>query len=286
MSDGILLIDKQIGLSSFDVIRKIRKITGQKKIGHSGTLDPLASGLLIICLGKYTKFCGYLTSSNKAYECEIYFGISTNTDDQEGEVLAQKSVEQLLQSDVVQALNSFTGLIKQSPPKFSAIKINGQRAYAKARDGEDFLIEPREVEIKKLEPLDINLPKLRLLVECSKGTYIRSLARDLGEKLGVGAHASEIRRIKSGNFMVEQAMNLEDLSLESLPKNLLKGREALSEMPQIELLESEVLELKDGKKVSASGRLPPGKIGVGFYQNEPIAVLLEVESYLKVVRGI
>lgn len=210
--DGLILVDKPKGISSFLVVKKIRRFSKTKKVGHAGTLDPMASGLLLVVLGKYTKLSSSLTSQNKTYETVFTLGLSTTTDDLEGEILYKKNPDHIASEDVVSALEKFKGKIQQNPPKFSAIKINGQRAYNMARKGQDFSIPKREVEIFEINILNINLPDIALSIKCSKGTYIRSMARDLGESLGVGAIAKEIRRTESGIYKLSDAISLGEIS--------------------------------------------------------------------------
>lgn len=230
------MVDKPVGPSSFDVIRKIRKLSGIKKIGHAGTLDPLASGLLVICFGRYTKLAGLLTDDNKIYEAEVLLGITTSTDDAEGEVIDQKRVD-VTEEMIKEALQAFVGRIEQRPPHFSAIKIDGQRSYKLARENRPVELKPRAINIFSLELNAVDLPRLSLTAHCSKGTYIRSLARDIGSTLGCGAHASNIRRISSGGFLVNQALDLDALSYEKIKGSLLFGKNALAQIEQVEISE-------------------------------------------------
>ncbi|MCA9507450.1 MAG: tRNA pseudouridine(55) synthase TruB [Myxococcales bacterium] len=282
--EGILLVDKPVGPSSFDVVRAVQRLSKQKRIGHAGTLDPLASGLLVICLGRYTKFASFLTNTSKVYESIFTLGKSTTTDDAEGEIIEEKSIGHLSESDINDALMSFKGKIEQAPPQFSAIKINGQRAYKMARDNQEFEITPRSVELFELVLMAINLPQISIGVHCSKGTYIRALARDLGEKLGTGAFASQIRRIKSGNYCIEDALSLNDLDEESIAKTLKTGREAVGTLPIVELDEKNTLLAKHGKQLEINASF--SDCFVGFFQSEPIAILKNENSAIKIVRGI
>ncbi len=220
--EGILLIDKPRGPSSFAVVAKARKLSGVKRIGHAGTLDPLASGLLVLCVGRsYTKLAGSLTDCDKTYETVIRLGISTTTDDSEGEILKECSTAGLTKNQILQSLEQFRGRISQVPPQFSAIKIGGRRAYDMARKNTNFVIPAREITIFELVVINISILEIRLRIHCSKGTYIRSLARDLGAALGVGGFAQEIRRIASGKLLVSDAIKLEDLNQETLANCLL-----------------------------------------------------------------
>ncbi len=210
----LLLIDKPQGWTSFDVVAKIRNLikkhTGEKvKVGHAGTLDPLATGLLIIATGKKTKTLNQLQGLDKEYIAEIRFGANTSTYDAESEIIETFPVDHLTENLVKQTILSFLGKQKQIPPRYSAKKIKGKKAYDLARKGEDFKLEPVDVEFKEIDILTMDLPDyvvVRLLV--SKGTYIRSFAYDLGKKLGSGAYLSALRRTKTGDFNVNDALTI------------------------------------------------------------------------------
>ena len=238
MEDQIILIDKPAGISSFGVVAKIRgKLKaefGHKiKVGHTGTLDPFATGLLILLSGKMTKKSGEFLKLDKIYEATLKLGYTSTTGDPEGEIteydstwagdgaggtpdarsrkastVGEAATAGPAQSIIVSTLNSFIGKIRQTPPKFSAIKINGQRAYKLAREGKDFEIPSREIEIYSIEILKYNYPELKIRVHCSSGTYIRTLAEDIGETLKTGAYLTTLRRIKIGNYDVKDAEKL------------------------------------------------------------------------------
>lgn len=285
MIEGVLLVDKPVGPSSFDVVRAVRKLSGIKRVGHAGTLDPLASGLMVVCLGRYTKLAGYLTDSSKVYESVFTLGVATNTDDGEGEVIEQKSLEGLNHEAIVAALETFKGTIEQVPPKFSAIKMDGVRAYKMARDEKNFELAARSVEILELEIMKIALPEVHVRVHCSKGTYIRAIARDLGNKLGVGAFASSIRRTKSGSFSLPAAIALDNLSEENLKAGLLLGKDALGGMAVVQFDKQNMLNAKHGRPLSG-GIILQEDYGVGFYLGEPVAILKLEKGKIKVVRGL
>ena len=222
--DGILLVDKPAGWTSHDIVAKVRGIikaqTGQKiKIGHTGTLDPVATGLMILVLGKYTKRAGEFSKLDKTYEAELTLGQTSSTGDREGE-LTQKSTRRPGLEEVQNVLNKFVGEISQVPPAFSAIKIDGQRAYKLARAGKEVVIEPRKVKIYSITNIKYDYPKLSFTTEVSSGTYIRTLAEDIGQNLGTGAYLSALRRISVGKFDLENALRINDLSLSSIEKYL------------------------------------------------------------------
>lgn len=201
----VLLIDKPLGWTSFDVVRKIRNQIKIKKVGHAGTLDPLATGLLIVCTGKYTKRINEYMAKEKEYTGTITLGAITPTYDLESEPQQFRSTEQLTETDIRNATIPFTGPIMQVPPSHSAIKQNGKRAYELARAGKEVTLDPRPVTIHAFEISGISLPVIEFRVVCSTGTYIRSLANDFGAALGVGGHLSSLRRTRIGPFLVGEA---------------------------------------------------------------------------------
>lgn len=212
----VLFIDKPLTWTSFDVVNKIRKSLkhhlGIKKIkvGHAGTLDPLATGLVIICTGRATKQMLQYQDLNKEYEAQVRLGATTPSFDLETEVDQTFPWEEISSSEIKEAMDFFTGVQAQMPPLYSAKSVDGKRAYNMARKGKTVELKPQQVEIFRLEVLKENLPDLSLLVECSKGTYIRSLARDLGEKLNSGAHLTGLRRTRIGPYGVEEALSVEN----------------------------------------------------------------------------
>ncbi len=212
--DGILLVIKPPDMTSFDVVAWLRKISGVRKIGHAGTLDPAACGLLPVCIGKATKAIEAFQNYGKSYRAEMVLGVVTNTQDGEGQIIEEKSVF-LMPGDVESVLSEFVGNYEQVPPMFSAVKINGKRLYDLARQGIEVERKGREVTITALKLLDIktdgNHPVVRFDVNCSKGTYIRTLCHDIGKKLGCGAHMSFLIRTMVGPFRLEKAVTLEEI---------------------------------------------------------------------------
>jgi len=206
----VLLIDKPLEWTSYDVIRKLRKIINIKKIGHAGTLDPLATGLLIVCTGKFTKKINEYMAQEKEYTGTITLGAVTSTYDRESEPESFKSLDGITQEIIKEKTKQFTGEILQTPPIHSAIKQNGKPVYLMARKGLNVVLEPREISIKEFEITKIDLPVISFKVVCSTGTYIRSLANDFGVALGCGGYLSELRRTRIGNFKVEKAMTMEE----------------------------------------------------------------------------
>jgi tRNA pseudouridine55 synthase len=210
--DGVLLIDKPTDHTSHDVVARIRGILRMKRVGHAGTLDPMATGLLVVLLGKATKLSQYLMSVDKCYTGSLKLGEITNTQDAEGEVLETRPVPELGEEQVRAALRGMVGDQYQIPPMFSAIKIKGQPLYKAARAGEEVEREPRFIRVKRFELTRWAAPDtLDFVVDCTKGTYVRTLAHDLGQKIGCGAHLSALRRISSGALNVDRAVTLEAL---------------------------------------------------------------------------
>src|SRR5260221_3101877 len=208
----ILLIDKPKGWTSFDVVAKVRSITKEKKVGHGGTLDPNATGLLIVGTGADTKKLGEITkNTTKTYEAEVFLGETRDTEDVEGKITSKN--DQIIPTidRVNTVIKSFTGEIEQIPPIFSAIKFHGKKAYELARKGIEQKMEPRKVTIYKIDLISYEYPILKISCEVSSGTYIRSLARDIGEKLGTGAYLNELRRTQVGEYLVQKAISLSEL---------------------------------------------------------------------------
>src|SRR5579883_826249 len=210
--DGIFTIYKSTGMTSHDVVAKMRKLLQQRRVGHAGTLDPAASGVLPICVGRATRVAEYLSESGKAYQATIIFGVETDTYDAEGEIMRTAPADHLQREDLERALGQFRGRQMQVPPRYSAIKLQGQAAYKRTRAGEEVALEARPIEITRLEIVHWQNPQLILDVECSKGTYIRSLAYDLGRTLGCGAYLAGLVRTRSGPFRLEESITLEELA--------------------------------------------------------------------------
>lgn len=205
LDGGVILVDKPLEWTSFDAVKKLRNVLGYKKIGHAGTLDPLASGLLILCFGKFTKRIEEIQQMGKVYEADLKLGETTPSFDAETEVDKQRPFAHITLEEIQETLKDFIGHIQQYPPKYSAVKVNGKRAYSLARKGEEVELKSREVRIDAIEVLSYEAPVLKIRMHCGKGTYVRSLARDVGEALGCGAHLTFLRRSQIGGFKVEDA---------------------------------------------------------------------------------
>ncbi len=246
---GFLNVYKPAGITSHDVVARLRRVTKIKQIGHTGTLDPFAEGVLPICIGKATRLIEYL-NDDKAYVGTVKLGSSTTTYDTEGEGVnfSDKKVDL---NEIETALEKFRGEIEQLPPVYSAIKVNGKKLYEYAREGKEVKIEPRRVNISKLEVVDFEYPHLSLRIECSKGTYIRSIANDLGEELGTYGHLIKLVRVKAGDFEINEAIKLDDLdTLEAVQKSLIYPLENLH-FPKYELNEKEKAIISNGGSIKA-----------------------------------
>lgn len=211
MIDGFLVINKPVGLTSHDVVQRVRKWAKQRRVGHLGTLDPMATGVLPIALGEATKLSRLLTHGDKSYSARIRLGVETTTYDREGEVVHETAGPWPEREQIEKALEHFRGEIDQTPPPFSAVKVDGEPSYRRARRGEEFRLEPRRVRLDRVELAGYEPPVFSVEVECSAGTYLRSIAHDLGRALGTGAHLWELIRTRSGPFLLSQALSLEEL---------------------------------------------------------------------------
>lgn len=286
---GIVLVDKEGGWTSHDLVAKARGIFNTRRVGHAGTLDPMATGLVILGVGGATRLLGYVSDAGKSYQATILLGRTTNTDDADGEVIAESSKEAIDGIDeaaITSGISALTGTIMQRPSNFSAIKVNGVRSYARARAGEDFELAAREISVEQFSILEIrrNIDSIELdvYVTCSSGTYIRALARDLGESLGVGGHLTALRRTSIGGFKLEEAVNIDQIADRRIP--LGEAAERILSTRRVDL--DEQILLRNGRAIFAVGKvgvyaaLSSGGDLVALLQEEgerakPIAVFLE-----------
>lgn len=237
------------------MVARIRRLAGQKQVGHAGTLDPLATGVLLLVLGDATRLSSYLMDTTKVYCAEIVLGVTTVTDDAEAPTLYQRDVSHLRPADVEAALRPFTGELAQVPPAYAAVRHDGQKLYALARQGVTVQPRPRMVVIHAIELLACQLPRVRLCIRCGPGTYIRSLARDLGNALGVGGYLHALRRAASGTIEASGCVSLETLSQATcLPDHMLPLDRAVLHLPAAILTEDEVRAARTGRPVSLGGR--------------------------------
>lgn len=280
LMDGILNINKATGMTSHDVVAKIRKLLKQKRVGHAGTLDPAASGVLPICIGQGTRIAEYLSESGKAYQAKIVFGAATDTYDVEGTITSTASTAGLTLIKIEEILPHFLGSQMQMPPLYSAIKLQGQPAYKRARAGEEIALEPRAIVIYSLGVIDWNPPYLTLAIECSKGTYIRSLTHDLGRQLGCYAYLDSLIRTRSGPFPLSESITLERLAdavhSDSLRQYVYPIDKALEQYPAL-VLDAETTErVKHGNafRSQAGSPSPPGRT------NRQLARVYDIDGYL------
>lgn len=247
--NGVLNIFKNKGMTSFDVVRKIKFLANEKKVGHTGTLDPEATGVLPVCLGKATKTIDYIMNSNKVYEVKFLLGVKTTTYDLEGEILEKNEIDHIKSDEVSEVALSFIGEYDQVPPMYSALKKNGVRLYELARKGIEVEREARKVRIFNISDLKIELPYVYMKVACSKGTYIRSLCYDIGEKLKVGAAMAELNRSETSIFKQSDSVNIDDLTKENIQDYIMTIEDALSFYPKITVKSTFTKLLINGVKV-------------------------------------
>lgn len=286
---GILLLDKPAGLSSNAALQRVRRLLLAEKGGHTGSLDPLATGLLPLCFGEATKIAGLLLGARKAYETEAALGVTTTTDDAEGEVLERRRVPPLGEATIRAALAALTGRITQVPPVYSALKRDGVPLYKRARRGEDVAAAAREVEVHRFELVGRSGDRLRLRVECGSGTYVRSLVRDLGERLGCGAHVTALRRTWVEPFLAPRMWTLEELNRlaeagpAALDTLLLPLEQGLSAYPQARLDAVQATRLRRGQAIEWSG--PAGRCVALDADGRAVALAEAGAGRLRPVRG-
>jgi len=267
--DGLLVVDKPAGWTSHDVVGRGRRLAGTRKVGHAGTLDPMATGVLVLGIGRATRLLGHLALTDKAYDATIRLGATTVTDDAEGDVLDERDPSGVTDEAVAAGLAALTGDLEQVPSSVSAIKVDGVRSYTRVRAGEQVELKARAVTVSRFALLERRGADLDVTVECTTGTYVRALARDLGEALGVGAHLTALRRTRVGPFDLARARTLEQLA-EDLSLLPLDDAVAAS-FPRRELDTDEAVALSYGKKLAASGR--PGTLGAFAPDGRCIALL-------------
>jgi tRNA pseudouridine55 synthase len=251
---GVLRVDKPVGPTSHDAVAAVRRALHTRRVGHTGTLDPFASGLLLVCVGQATRVAEYLSGLDKRYTATVRLGSATDTDDVTGATISQADAGAVTEDAVEQVLATMRGTILQRPPAYSAKKRDGERAYAAARAGRPMLLEPVAVVIHDLRTTSFTLPDIELDVRCGSGTYIRAIARDLGEALGVGAHLTALRRTAVGAHSVDDAVPLDDLGDEArLAGALMSTAEALSHLPSVQLDARQVADVRHGRAIHAGG---------------------------------
>jgi tRNA pseudouridine55 synthase len=276
---GVLVVDKPIGMTSHDVVQAIRRGTGIRRAGHTGTLDPRASGVLVVLLGPAVRISEYVSASDKRYMATIRLGSATDTYDAEGVITSTASVDEISEEQFKDVLSGYVGQIEQVPPPYSAVKVQGKKAYEMAREGEEVNLEPRLINVYSLDLLEWDPPDAVIDVFCSSGTYVRSLANDLGNELGCGAHLIGLRRTKSGRFTLRDAVPLRRLNdaftAGEWYKFLIPAAEALGDWPMVELGADEVELIRHGHRVPAETGASGWARGVS--QQGDLVALLEFD---------
>jgi tRNA pseudouridine55 synthase len=278
---GVLVVDKPVGMTSHDVVQAVRKGTNIRRAGHTGTLDPRASGVLVILIGPAVRLSEYVSASDKRYQAVVRLGATTDTYDADGRILTTSPVDKVTEKQFEDALQTFVGEIEQVPPPYSAVKIHGRKAYEMAREGEEVDLAPRRIKVYSLELLEWAPPEAVIDVYCSSGTYVRSLAHDLCEKLGCGAHLIGLRRTKSGRFTLRDAVPLRRLREAFEDGNwyqyLIPAAEALSDWPAVDLTQEQVELIRHGHRIPTDDDTNAMVRGVSE-QGELVALLERVED--------
>jgi tRNA pseudouridine55 synthase len=275
---GALVVDKPVGMTSHDVVQAIRNGTGLRRAGHTGTLDPRASGVLVILVGPAVRLSEYVSASDKRYQAIIRLGGSTDTFDAEGRVTPTKDPVSVTEQQFEEALQTFVGEIEQTPPPYSAVKVQGRKAYEMARQGEEVDLAPRKITVHHLEVLEWTPPEVVIDVHCSSGTYVRSLANDLGIKLGCGAYLVGLRRTKSGRFSLRDSVPLRKLQEAFTAGNwyqyLIPAAEALGDWPAVELNPDEVEAVRHGHRAKVKDK--PGERVRGVSTQGELVALMDI----------
>jgi tRNA pseudouridine55 synthase len=274
---GVLVVDKPVGMTSHDVVQAIRNGTGLRRAGHTGTLDPRASGVLVILVGPAVRLSEYVSASDKRYQAIIRLGSTTDTFDAEGKFTRNNVPVNVTETQFEEVLKTFIGEIEQTPPPYSAVKVQGRKAYEMARQGEEVELAPRKIQVHHLEVLEWAPPEAVVDVHCSSGTYVRSLANDLGEKLGCGAYLVGLRRTKSGRFSLRDATPLRKLQEAFTAGNwyqyLIPAAEALGDWPAVELSPDEVEAVRHGHRVKVKEGTTETKVRGVSTQGELVALM-------------
>ena len=274
---GVLVVDKPVGMTSHDVVQAIRTGTGLRRAGHTGTLDPRASGVLVILVGPAVRLSEFVSASDKRYQAIIRLGSATDTFDADGKMTQSPAPVDVTEQQFEKVLNTFIGEIEQTPPPYSAVKVQGRKAYELAREGEEVELAPRKITVHHLEILEWAPPEVVIDVHCSSGTYVRSLANDLGNALGCGAYLVGLRRTKSGRFSLREATPLRKLQEAFHAGNwyqyLIPAAEALAEWPAVELTPDDVENIRHGHRIHAGVEATPGMVRGVSTQGELVALM-------------
>jgi len=270
-TDGIVVVDKPRGMTSHDVVARVRKLAGVRRVGHAGTLDPMATGVLIVGIGRATRLLGYLAGHDKEYDATIRLGVTTTTDDAEGEVVDERDASSVDDVSLASAVSALTGSIEQVPAAVSAVKVGGVRAYKRVRDGEVVELAPRPVTVTTFDIVARRGDDVDVHVACSTGTYVRALARDVGAALDVGAHLTALRRTRVGAFGLDRAHDLEALAerLDVIPL----GEVVAAAFPRWEATADDARRIGLGQRLAPAG-LPTGPVGA-FAPDGSVVALVE-----------
>ncbi|MBE2201413.1 MAG: tRNA pseudouridine(55) synthase TruB [Anaerolinea sp.] len=262
--EGVLNVDKPLGMTSHDVVNQVRRISGLRRVGHAGTLDPLATGVLLLCLGRATRLADYLLGQTKSYAAAIRLGQTTTTYDAEGEVVQERPFTHLTLPTILETLHLFRGTVQQLPPMYSAVKKNGQPLYKLARQGVEVERPLRTITIYQLDVQQWQPPHLHITLTCSSGTYVRSLAHDLGEALGCGGYVASLQRTQVGAFTLDKAIPLADLSAAMLAEHLWPTDTAVAHFPRLDVSTAETADLHQGRAIPRQPSHPTADVARAY----------------------
>ncbi|MEM7331206.1 MAG: tRNA pseudouridine(55) synthase TruB [Chloroflexota bacterium] len=279
--EGVFNIDKPTGISSHDVVNRLRRLTKIRKIGHAGTLDPLASGVMLLCIGRATRLIEYLVGHSKRYTATIRLGQTTGSYDAEGEIVQERPFTHIQLPDIQKALAQFQGRIEQLPPMYSAIKKDGQPLYKLARQGIEVERKPRQVTIHEIAIVDYSAPNLIINTNVSSGTYIRSLAHDLGELLGCGGHITQLRRTNVGTFTIENSVALDALTSDNIGGHYLPMETAVHHLPRLHVSREEAETLLNGRLIPQNKPWPLDTVAAIFSNNQFWGIAISKENRWK-----
>ncbi len=284
--DGVLNVNKPAGMTSHDVVQAVRRIIKEKRVGHTGTLDPLATGVLVLCVGKATRIAQYLEAGEKEYQAVMRLGVTTDTLDSDGHILETRLYSPPAQSQLLLALKPFIGAITQRPPAYSALKVGGVPSYKLARQGKAEPLKPRQVTIYGIELTAYDNPFVSLTIRCSKGVYIRTLCADLGEALGTGAHLVALMRTRSGRFAIGHTVTLDQIvdaaAAGALNRILIPKDEALAELPEITVEDADSAKILHGNRITMPGEVTfAGLVRVHDRSGRLLAVARAIEEELR-----
>ncbi|MEM9941348.1 MAG: tRNA pseudouridine(55) synthase TruB [Planctomycetota bacterium] len=274
---GFLNVNKPAGITSRDAVNQIQRLVRPNKVGHAGTLDPLATGVLVVCIGPATRLASYVQSQTKSYIGNFRLGLVSDTEDIEGNVEPLPNAPSISQSQILDVLPGFVGQIQQLPPRYSALKLNGKRAYQLARKGHEFTLQPRIIQIHNVQLTRFDFPDFEIEVQCGSGTYIRSIGRDIGKKLGSNAVMTDLQRTGIGSFQLDNAMEFNTINLDSISANLDNPATHLLNLNSVQLTDREVDELSHGKFWTGSNEVSDNELIAVDGKHNLICILKKVD---------